>query len=350
MSQIFHLTLTGFVGGSQFNAANVRRDLAGYSGRHVDVMIDSFGGSLVEGLAISSAFRDHGDVTVHFRGASASAATIAAMGAAHIEISPEALILVHKVSMEFFDWADRNADQLEDFISALEKAKNELDTLDTHVATIYARRCKKPVKDMLALMKREVWISPKEALDYGFVDEISESENNDDFKTTISKAQASAFKSLGLPLPPVNITSDDISAVSTVINSIKDFFRMKHNSSADKPAGTATNKASDTTVNDVNNAGQHVQTQQEQAPTQVQTEERNDLQAQIDEIRNNMDRTDKNISKILDFLQPGRSANTKNVVSQAVNNAAGEQTKEETAFERFAKTSKSAKALFDSLP
>lgn len=344
MSQIFHLTLTGFVGGSQFNAASVRRCLDGYSGRHVDVMIDSFGGSLSEGLAISGAFRDHGDVTVHFRGMSASAATIAAMGAAHVEISPEAMMLVHKVSMEFFDWADRNADQLEDFISALEKAKDELDALDAHVATIYAKRCKKPAKDMLALMKREMWLSPQEALDYGFVDEISQSENEEDFKPTISKAQASAFKSLGLPLPPVNITSDDISIASQIINSVKDFFRMKH-SSADSQDGTAVNN----TPNDVNNAAQQPKTgqaQQEQEANNIAN-----LQAQIDELRNNSTATNDAVKQILDILQPGRSSETKNVVSQAVNNAGGEQQqREETAFERFARTSKSAKALFDSLP
>ena len=342
MSQIFHLTLTGFVGGSQFNAASVRRNLNGYSGRHVDVMIDSFGGSLTEGLAISSAFRDHGDVTVHFRGASASAATIAAMGAKHVAIAPEALFLVHKVSMEFFDWADRNADQLEDFIAALEKAKDELDALDTHVASIYAKRCKKPAKDMLELMKREVWLSPQQALDYGFVDEISQSDEDEDFKPTISKAQASAFKALGLPLPPVDITSDDISIASTIINSIKDFFRMKH-SSADSQDGTAVN----TTTNDVNNAAQTPQSEQ---VTQQEANNIASLQAQIDELRDNSSKTNDAITQILDILRPGRSAKTKNVVSQPVNNAGAEQQKEDSAFERFAKTSKSAKALFDSLP
>lgn len=342
MSQIFHLTLTGFVGGEPFNADSVRRKLDGYSGRHVDVMIDSFGGSLTEGLAISSAFRDHGDVTVHFRGASASAATIAAMGAKHVAIAPEALILVHKVSMEFFDWADRNADQLEDFIAALEKAKDELDSLDAHVASIYAKRCKKPAKDMLALMKREVWLSPQQALDYGFVDEISQSDEDEDFKPTISKAQASAFKSLGLPLPPVNITSEDISIASQIINSIKDFFRMKH-SSADSQGGT-----DNTTTNNVNNAAQPPQS--EQATQEQETNNIASLQAQINELRDNSAKTNDAITQILDILQPGRSADTKNVVSQAVNNAGTKQQKEDSAFERFAKTSKSAKALFDSLP
>ncbi len=342
MSQIYHLTLTGFVGGSQFNAASVRRCLDGYSGRHVDVMIDSFGGSLAEGLAISGAFRDHGDVTVHFRGMSASAATIAAMGAAHVEISPEAMMLVHKVSMEFFDWADRNADQLDDFITALEKAKDELDALDTHVATIYAKRCKKPAKDMLELMKREVWLSPQQALDYGFVDEISQSDEDEDFKPTISKAQASAFKSLGLPLPPVNITSEDISIASQIINSVKDFFRMKH-SSADSQGGT-----DNTTTNNVNNAAQPPQS--EQATQEQEANNIASLQAQINELRDNSAKTNDAITQILDILQPGRSADTKNVVSQAVNNAGTKQQKEDSAFERFAKTSKSAKALFDSLP
>ncbi len=343
MSQIFQLTLTGFVGGSQFNSANVRRDLKGYTGRHVDVMIDSFGGSLTEGLAIASAFRDHGDVTVHFRGASASAATIAAMGAKRVEISPEALILVHKVSMEFFDWADRNADQLEDFITALEKAKDELDALDAHVATIYAKRCKKPAKDLLSLMQREVWLTPDQALEYGFVDKISEQQADDDFTPTISKAQANALKSLGLPLPPIKVTSDEVSIIQSVVKSVKELFKMKNNSSAATAQET-------TQVN--NNAGSESSEQNSQQPQGQQNQpDLQNMQAQIDEIRKDATTTKDSISQILDILQPGRSADTKNVVSQAVNNADQKKdNKQETAFERFAKTSKTAKALFDSLP
>lgn len=222
----FHLSLTGYVGGPTFNAISVRKVLSQYPGKHVDILIDSFGGSLAEGLSICGAFRDHGDVTVHFRGMNASAATIASMGAKHIAIAPESMYLIHKVSMGFFDWAARNADQLSDFITLLSKTKDDLDAMDRSIAELYASRCKKPAKDMLRLMKDEKWISAEQAKEWGFVDEIT-AQVQPPGSTSITKAQANAFRALGLPLPPVDVEPDQksfIAAVSDkVIQSIKQF-------------------------------------------------------------------------------------------------------------------------------
>ena len=153
-SQTFNLQLTGYVGSSTFSARTVRSVLAQYPGKHVDIMIDSFGGSLPEGLSICGAIRDHADVTVHFRGMNASAATIASMGAKKITIAPESMYLVHKVSLEFFDWASRNADQLDSFIKALQDTKEDLDKMDSSIAALYANRCKKKPKDLLDLMQK----------------------------------------------------------------------------------------------------------------------------------------------------------------------------------------------------
>lgn len=225
----YHLQLTGYVGASSFSARTVRSVLARYPGKHVDVLIESYGGSLAEGLAICGAFRDHGDVTVHFRGMSASAATIAAMGAANIEIAPEAMILVHQVSMEFFDWAARNADQLDDFIKALQAAKEDLDTMDLNIAQVYAARCRKKPKDMLELMRRQCWLTADQAREWGFVDSIAENKCGKEKKNvSISQAQASAFDALGLPLPPVPVMSDSSSFIHDFLDALKSVFKPKN--------------------------------------------------------------------------------------------------------------------------
>ena len=70
--------------------------LAENQGKQVNVLIDSTGGQLGTGLSISSALKIHGNVSVHFVGLNASAATIASLGASHISMDAGAMYLVHK--------------------------------------------------------------------------------------------------------------------------------------------------------------------------------------------------------------------------------------------------------------
>ena len=100
----YNLHLKGFVGGADFDRNYVDFVLAQNSEQSVSVLIDSLGGSLATALSIASAFRNHGDVSVHFVGMNASAATIASLGAKHISIDANAIYLVHKCSTEFFRW------------------------------------------------------------------------------------------------------------------------------------------------------------------------------------------------------------------------------------------------------
>lgn len=100
----YHISLKGYVGGFDFDRSDLDAVLAENEGKRVNVLIDSLGGSLATGLSISAAFRNHGDVAVHFVGLNASAATIASLGAAHISIDTGGMYLVHKCSTAFFGY------------------------------------------------------------------------------------------------------------------------------------------------------------------------------------------------------------------------------------------------------
>ena len=123
----YHITLKGYVGGADFDRTTVDRELTKNTGKAVNVLIDSLGGSLATGLSISAAFKNHGNVNVHFVGLNASAATIASLGAAHISIDAGAMYLVHKCSMAFFEWGSLNSDQFATLIADCEKIKADLD-------------------------------------------------------------------------------------------------------------------------------------------------------------------------------------------------------------------------------
>ena len=226
----YNISLKGYVGGADFDRTTVDRELAKNDGKQVNVLIDSLGGSLATGLSISAAFKNHGNVNVHFVGLNASAATIASLGAAHISIDAGAMYLVHKCSMAFFEWGSLNADQFAQLIADCEKVKADLDKLDQNVARLYAARCKRKPEDLLALMKVGGWLSAKDALDWGFVDEITDLA--DEPAPKLTDALASAMASEGMPIPNIPIADSDRDGVfAKFITALTSLFNSKsHNS------------------------------------------------------------------------------------------------------------------------
>lgn len=232
----YQISLKGYVGGYDFDRTTVDRELAKNEGKQVNVLIDSLGGSLATGLSISAAFKNHGNVNVHFVGLNASAATIASLGAAHISIDAGAMYLVHKCSMSFFEWGSLNSDQFATLIADCEKIKADLDKLDLNVAQLYAKKCRKPTADLLALMKVGGWLTAKEALDWGFVDEITDLE--DEPAPRLTDALASAMASEGMPIPNIPVADTDREGrFGKFLTAIASLFRPNHN-----PISSAMNK------------------------------------------------------------------------------------------------------------
>lgn len=241
MSKKYHLSLKGYVGDVDFDRANVDRVLEENEGKHVDVIIDSLGGSLAAGLSILSSFKQHGDVSVHFVGLNASAATIASLGAKHISMdAASGMYLVHKCSTAFFQWASLNADQFETLISDCTKIKEDLDKLDLQIANLYAKKCKKPVDDLIKLMKRGGWLSASEAFEWGFVDELVE--DDESTEAVLTDAVASAMAAAGIPIPniPISASSAQESFMAKLIQSVSAFFAPAHKPKVEDPNNSQT--------------------------------------------------------------------------------------------------------------
>lgn len=219
----YHLHLKGQVGGYDFDRNYVDYVLARNEGKPVHVLIDSLGGSVATALSIASAFKRHGDVTVHFVGMNASAATVASLGAKHISIDSSAMYLVHKCSMEFFEWGNLNADQLAQLVDHCEDAINDLNKLDNNIAAMYAAKTSKPQADLLNLMKEGGWLNAKEAREWGFVDEITELNEE---KPVLTDAVASAMAAAGMPIPNVPTESKE-TAFARFLASIASLFKSR---------------------------------------------------------------------------------------------------------------------------
>lgn len=224
----YNISLKGYVGGADFDRMTVDKTLSQNEGKRVNVLIDSLGGSLATGLSISAAFKNHGDVAVHFVGLNASAATIASLGAAHISMDAGAMYLVHQCSMAFFEWGSLNSAQFATLIADCEKIKADLDKLDLNCAQLYAARCKRKPEDLLAMMKAGGWLTAKEALDWGFVDEITDLA--DEPAPKLTDALASAMASEGMPIPNIPVAeADKDSAFSRFLAALTSFFKPSTN-------------------------------------------------------------------------------------------------------------------------
>ena len=238
----YNLHLKGYVGGWDFDSDYVDFVLNKNADNEVHVLIDSLGGSLATALSIVASFRNHGNVHVHYVGMNASAATIASLGAKHVSIDSSAMYLVHKCSMEFFQWASANADKLRSIIKEAEQMKENLDKMDSNIAEMYAKKCKKEPADLLALMKKGGWLTAKEALEWGFVDEITEYE--DDAAPVITDLVAADMSAHGIPLPAgVAKEQPSASAMSRFIDALTNIFKSNQNPKEEMNPETPTPQA-----------------------------------------------------------------------------------------------------------
>lgn len=218
----YQLHLKGFVGGYDFDADYVDYVLGKNEGKEVNVLIDSLGGAANTALSIFAAFKRHGMVNVHFVGMNASASTIASLGAKHISMDSSAMYLVHKCSVTVFKWQQMNSDQMQQLIDDISKRKANLEKLDENVAQMYATRCKKQPKDLMALMKVGGWLTAKEALEWGFVDELTDNEE-DSKPVELTQSVAHALAMAGIPVPENhsnNLTHSEMNKTFIKVNAL----------------------------------------------------------------------------------------------------------------------------------
>lgn len=317
----YHISLKGYVGGLDFDRSTVDSTLAKNEGKEVNVLIDSLGGSLATGLSISAAFKNHGKVNVHFVGLNASAATIASLGAAHISIDAGAMYLVHKCSMAFFEWGCLNSAQFDTLIADCEKIKADLDKLDLNCAQLYASRCKRKTEDLLALMKVGGWLTAKEALDWGFVDEITDLADEPAPKLTDSLA--SAMANAGMPIPNIPLAEQDReSAFGKFLSAITSIFKSQTQNAM--PSDSTTKTYSEEEYNALN-------------------QKLTDANALTESQKKTIEDRDKTIADLQAKLAAKPAVESKQVVEDS---KPGEQ-QPKNDVEQFVDTYNSARALFN---
>lgn len=341
MAKNYDLYLRGYVGGSDFDSSYVDYILDKFHDREVTVLIDSLGGATNTALTICAAFANHGNVSVHFQGMSASAATIAALGAKKVTIEDSACYLVHKCSTEFFDWSVKNADQLEAYIKDLEACKEQLNKIDLHVASLYAKKCKKTTSEILDLMKIGGWLTPSEAKEWGFVDEITESVGKKNH--SISSYLADAMISAGIPIPSsVTIESSKPEGSKGLFNFIEEKITnlfKSHNM-------------------DTNSQSQQAQTSEQNQSNQkneaIQNSKSSDHAAELASLKSQLEDEKKkhqdDISDLKSQIEALKKKPADGSSSVVESSKKSDSQEEKSEVQMFLETSSSANKLFNSIP
>ena len=149
--------------GGGVTAKGFQKELAAIKADKIDLHINSPGGLVFDGITIYNLLKQHpANVTTYIDGLAASIASVIALAGDSVIMAENALFMIHKASGLVMG----NSDDMRDFAEKLDK-------VNTSIATTYISKTGKDEPEINDLMAAETWMTAAEALDFGFVDEVS---------------------------------------------------------------------------------------------------------------------------------------------------------------------------------
>lgn len=139
----------------------VREELSRRTG-DLTVWLNSPGGMVIEGSAIYTALREYpGFVTIKVDGIAASAASVIAMAADELCMSPTSYLMIHRASTMV---GGNEGD--------LDEAARQLRAIDDGIVTAYQLKTGMSRAKLLEMMRDETWIPARDAVRMGFADRM----------------------------------------------------------------------------------------------------------------------------------------------------------------------------------
>lgn len=148
--------------GDSISAKSVQSQLNDINASTIEVHVNSPGGDVFDGIAITNMLRAHpATINVVVDGLAASAASFIAMAGDSVAMMPNSQMMIHDASGIV---AGNAAD--------MRKMAELLDQASDNIADIYARRSGAPADEWRAKMRDETWYNDQEAVDAGLADHV----------------------------------------------------------------------------------------------------------------------------------------------------------------------------------
>jgi len=221
MAKNREIEINGDIGDYSYSMGYVRYMMKELGEGPINVKVTSYGGDVNHALKIKNLFEEHGDVTVEYIGFNASAATIIGHGAKKTSIHEDGLYLIHKPQMWVDAWGFMNEDELETTIQDMRSQKKDAETVTLVIVQDYVKSRGMDVKTVMDLMKESRWLSAKETVDFGLVDELIPAKGK---KPVISNLAIAIMSGAGLPIPEIDKEPEKESIGKMIREEIKNFF------------------------------------------------------------------------------------------------------------------------------
>jgi len=152
------------VGSYGVSAKDFVNDIKLLKGKDIYLHINCVGGEVFDGMAIYNTLKKYkGRVIAYVEGIAASMGSIIPLAADEIIMSENSLYMIHNA------WGGAMGEAKD-----MRKTATLLDKLSSEIANIYSKKTNLPLSQIEEMMDEETWFNSEEALQYGFIDRISD--------------------------------------------------------------------------------------------------------------------------------------------------------------------------------
>lgn len=190
---------------SDVSAYNLSKEIEGLDVDSIDVHINSYGGEVAEGLAIYNRLRQHpAHVQTFCDGFACSIASVIFMAGDDRMMADSSLLMIHNP----WTYASGNAEEFR-------KQAEDLDKITQASTAAYLNRISIDAEELKALMDRETWITPEEALDMGFATQLTDGETEEGYSQGARKTVADMLLKSAGPEHRVPLQAEKLFATIT---------------------------------------------------------------------------------------------------------------------------------------
>lgn len=148
---------------SDVSSYNLSRQISGLDVDTINVHLSSYGGEVAEGLAIYNSLKQHkAKIRTYCDGFACSIASVIFMAGDERIMSNASLLMVHNP----WTYTEGNAQELR-------KIADDLDKMSQASVNAYLEHVNLKEEEVKQLLDDETWLTPQEALDYGFATAVT---------------------------------------------------------------------------------------------------------------------------------------------------------------------------------